>query len=123
MRREIEQIVNEGITEAFKKAPELKNFLLKHERKALFVNNMCQQIKIIERSKFRIKFEKRMYLKTILQMTQTWAKQALDAERDRRLTENEKQRRIKESEELDQFEKENEDMTKDLLSQKIQVFT
>lgn len=45
---EVQKIFDDKIRDAFKKRPDLKKFFLKHERKKLCIENLCEQIKLAE---------------------------------------------------------------------------
>jgi hypothetical protein len=96
---------NAFIEKTFKPKESVKNFLLKHERKELCINNLVTALKTLELTKPQLlgKDEVKQISEDFARM---FCKAALDYAEEKALSEAERQRRISEAERIKNLEAE-----------------
>lgn len=111
------------IKKTFATLPEVRQFLLNHERKNLAIEKTKEQIKIAELSNFGKKFEARHVLECIEMCAKCFCNAALNHKKEQVLSAAEYQRRVDEAEKLKNTEEEYLDDQKELkASEKLIVF-
>jgi hypothetical protein len=82
----------------------VRNFLIRHERKNVCIQNLCYQIERCERQTYSIKFDANKYRMVIKEVAKMFAHAALESAMQRELSQAEKNRRIDESCRIQQIE-------------------
>ncbi len=66
MRRDVEQIFDAYIKSVYyTRGADVMRFFTQHERKNICIDNICEQIQGVERSRMSISFNKKLYTKFI----------------------------------------------------------
>lgn len=102
MITDIMPIFDGFIAEAFVTKPEIARFLITHERKKVCLERLCEQIRLCERRAFSITFDAQAYRKTIRDVAKMFCSQALEAHRQKNMTEAEK-KQLRAENERDQY--------------------
>ena len=83
MYLEVKKEFDEFIKETFREKRDVRNFLLRHERKDYCIKSLCQQIKGIEERRHSITFDLPKYRQTIKDVAKMFCQAALNvAERE-----------------------------------------
>jgi len=77
MRNDLEKRFDSALTKAFGTSPDVLKWLKNHERKHLCVDNLCEQVKIIERRQFNLAFDVKKYERLIKDFALMFAKAAI----------------------------------------------
>lgn len=123
MRSDVESIFDGYIHRTFLEKPEIARFLLKHERKELCIQNLCEQIQGVERSRMSLTFTPSMYKKLIEDIARFFCQQALKQAEEQNLSSLEKLKRVTEAYRLEREEKEQEELVKELQQKNIKIYT
>lgn len=91
LRSDVEKRVNAYLTETFLDKPEIYRFLSKHERKDLFIDNLCAQIRSSELTLGFGGLGKKRYTYLIREMTKTFCRVALSHAEQAQMTAAQKQ--------------------------------
>lgn len=92
MISEVTKIFDDFISDTFKDKPDMRKFFMRHPRKSVCLDNLCEQIRGVERSKMSIIFDSRYYKRTIHDVARMFCQQALEHHRQSNLSEAEKHR-------------------------------
>ncbi len=103
MRSEIKKIFDARIAEKFRTLPEVRKFLLTHERKEICIDNLCEQIQICERKLYSILFQAEDYKDTIHTVADMFCERALKKAEEDSISANERIRRMNEVDEPTQL--------------------
>lgn len=76
VRRDVEKLFNTFIESTFREKPEVKNFLHKHERKQIVIDNTCEQIRQAE-LKFATKMDSKRVTSIVNECAKMFCKAAL----------------------------------------------
>lgn len=91
MLSEVKIIFDEEIAKRFQSNEAVKNFLLRHERREICLNNLCAEISRIEGLSINFNAEKYRY--TIAQVVNMFATRALEVHEQKLLSNAERRRR------------------------------
>ena len=119
MEFEVTKLFDSWIAAKFAGQEAVRSFLLRHERKRLCVDCLCEQIRIAELSRIGKVFNAFRYKYLINQCAQMFCTFALKHAEDDALSRAEKQRRQDEANHFQQLEAEMAEMTDEALSTKI----
>ncbi len=96
MREQILKEFDSFILQTFKLKPEVRRYLIDHERKNICIDNLCREIQTIERRKLRIIFDLQAYKRTVRDVAKMFCEACLLHAEEKALTSNERSRRIRE---------------------------
>ena len=94
MRTEIEKLFNAFIEKTFKNRRDLMTFFLKHERKKICIDNLCEQIQGVERRRYSLTFNSTIYKRLINDVAKMFCDACLLHQDEKNLSSNERLRRI-----------------------------
>jgi len=77
MRAEVEKKFDDAIREVFKNRSQVVNFLLRHERKNICIDNLCSEILKCEKHHFSINFDAGKYDYVIKEVAKMFAQSSL----------------------------------------------
>lgn len=93
MRREVEQVFDAFVKRIYEsKGSDIVRFFTKHERKNLCLDNLCAQIKGVERSRMSLRFDKQLYTIFIEDVAAKFCGDALRYAKEQALTRAEQER-------------------------------
>lgn len=100
MISEVRRIFDDYVISIFQSKIDIKNFILKHERKEVCLQNLCEQIRIIELGRMDLSAHK--YKNLIEGVAKMFCDAALKSKEEELITHAEKARRLNEASKLDQ---------------------
>lgn len=106
MISDVEKIFDEHLKAKLGQKPEVLQFLLRHERKKLCLENLCGEIRVCEFKLGNSFFNAELYRKTIQDVARLFAETALEFAEQGHLTHLEKARRIEEASQYEALSKE-----------------
>lgn len=115
----VARIFDQTINERFKAKPNVRDFLIRHERKEVVLNNICQQIRMCELSSIRTKFDAEKLLWVVTEMAVFFAKTALDHKQEQMLSKAEVNRRVSDADKFKQLQEQFDKDQEEALSAKI----
>lgn len=101
MIADVSQRFNDHISKVFVSKPEVRNFLLNHERKANCIANLCEQIRIAELSNIRHTFNVLKYSRVIESVVEMFCSACLKHKEEELLSRAERQKRLDEANTLE----------------------
>lgn len=101
------------------KAENLRNYLLRHERKPICITRICEQIRIAELSNIRKRFDIWRYRQVVEACARMFADAALKHAEEQALSHAERMRRVDEASAMDNIKAEFDEMEKEVLSGKL----
>lgn len=119
MRDKIEKIFNEFISETYKEKEIIKKYFLNHERKKVCIDNLCDQIKIIEKQNYYIKFNQEKYRYTIRETAKMFCHIAIEYAEQKSYSKSKINLMISENNRMNSLEQEFNELQKESLSNKI----
>ena len=118
MELDVLKIFDSWILSKFK-SENIRNLLLRHERKSICVTRTCEQIRIAELGRFRHTFSIERYRTVIESVAKMFCDAVLKHAEESAISHAEMMRRIDKANELDQTRQEFEEMEREVLSGKI----
>lgn len=108
------------LVDTFKSKPQIAKFLLKHERKNVCLNNLCEQI--VRAEKGNIIFNSDKYSKVITDVAHMFATQAIKHVEEQRLSESEIKKRYQNQDSLKEAEQSIKELSEDAKNDKIKFY-
>jgi hypothetical protein len=118
MEIQVAQYFDSWIIATFK-AENIRNYLLRHERKANCIARICEQIRIAELSNIRQRFDVWRYRQVVEACAKMFADAALRFAEEQAISNAERARRIDEASAMDNIKAEFDEMEKEVLSGKL----
>lgn len=121
MRTDVERLFDLYLSQVFKENEDVKRFLLTHERKALCIDRLCEQIRCFEVGNLNVNVS--TYKKTIESIAQMFAHACLQNAQENALSESEKRRKTAEADRMKNLEAEFEELQRETLKNTPKIFT
>lgn len=98
VKSEVTKIFDAYLRETFAPAGrDVVNYLIRHERKSICLDNLCEQIEDCERKTYSITFDAKTYRSSIRDIAKMFASAALQVAQEQQLTAAERQLKIREA--------------------------